>query len=67
MAALGQAPLHVLSARLQSETPVSGVILEPYILVRRADGTAVSAGPNEIAISAQFVFFFKKIAVLGVK
>ena len=37
-------PLHILSARLQSETPVCGVALEPYILVRRADGTTVSAG-----------------------
>lgn len=39
-----QSPLHILSARLQSETPVCGVNLEPYILVRRADGTTVSAG-----------------------
>lgn len=39
-----QSPLHILSARLQSETPVCGVTLEPYILVRRADGTTVSAG-----------------------
>ena len=40
-----QSPLHILSARLGGgETPVSGVPLEPYILVRRADGTTVSAG-----------------------
>jgi hypothetical protein len=39
-----QSPLHILSSRLQSETPVCGVALEPYILVRRADGTTVSAG-----------------------
>mgnify|MGYP001809858502 CR=1 FL=1 len=37
-------PLHVLSARLQSDTPVSSVQLEPYVLCRRADGTTVSAG-----------------------
>lgn len=37
-------PLHILSARLQSDTPVCGVALEPYILVRRGDGTTVSAG-----------------------
>lgn len=37
-------PLHVLSARLQSDTPVSTVALEPYVLCRRADGTTVSAG-----------------------
>lgn len=37
-------PIHVLSARLQSETPVSTVALEPYVLCRRADGTTVSAG-----------------------
>lgn len=37
-------PVHVLSARLQSETPVSSVPLEPYVLCRRADGTTVSAG-----------------------
>eukprot|EP00887_Chlorella_sp_A99_P001164 scaffold14.g1164.t1 len=36
-------PIHILSARLQSETPVSGVALEPYILCRRNDGTTVSA------------------------
>ncbi|KAL4441485.1 hypothetical protein ABPG77_001989 [Micractinium sp. CCAP 211/92] len=36
-------PIHVLSARLQSETPVSTVALEPYVLCRRADGTTVSA------------------------
>ncbi|KAI3426985.1 hypothetical protein D9Q98_006929 [Chlorella vulgaris] len=36
-------PLHVLSARLQSDTPVSSVALEPYVLCRRADGTTVSA------------------------
>jgi hypothetical protein len=41
-----QSPLHVLSARLQSDTPVCGVALEPYILVRRADGTTVSAGED---------------------
>ena len=39
-----QSPLHILSSRLQSETPVCGVTLEPYVLVRRADGTTVSAG-----------------------
>lgn len=37
-------PIHVLSARLQSDTPVSSVPLEPYVLCRRADGTTVSAG-----------------------
>ncbi|EFN56629.1 hypothetical protein CHLNCDRAFT_144412 [Chlorella variabilis] len=36
-------PLHVLSARLQSDTPVSTVALEPYVLCRRGDGTTVSA------------------------
>ena len=36
-------PVHLLSARLQSETPVSGVPLEPYILCRRNDSTTVSA------------------------
>jgi hypothetical protein len=36
-------PIHVLSARLQSDTPVSSVPLEPYVLCRRADGTTVSA------------------------
>ena len=40
-------PIHVLSARLQSETPVSSVALEPYVLCRRADGTTVSAGAWE--------------------
>jgi len=37
-------PFSILSARLQSETPVSGVAIEPYVLVRRADGTTVTAG-----------------------
>jgi hypothetical protein len=37
-------PFSILSARLQSETPVSGVPIEPYVLVRRADGTTVTAG-----------------------
>lgn len=41
--ALHAGPIHILSARLQSETPVSGVALEPYILCRRNDGTTVSA------------------------
>ena len=59
-----QSPLHILSARLQSETPVCGVTLEPYILVRRADGTTVSAGEtvsmylvgfDDIADSAEYL------------
>lgn len=37
-------PFSILSARLQSETPVCGVAIEPYVLVRRADGTTVTAG-----------------------
>lgn len=37
-------PFNILSARLQSETPVCGVAIEPYVLVRRADGTTVTAG-----------------------
>jgi hypothetical protein len=37
-------PFSILSARLQSDTPVCGVAIEPYVLVRRADGTTVTAG-----------------------
>lgn len=37
-------PFSILSARLQSDTPVCGVPIEPYVLVRRADGTTVTAG-----------------------
>ena len=39
--------IHVLSARLPSDVPVAGVPLEPYVLVRRPDGTTVSAGKTQ--------------------
>ena len=44
-------PFSILSARLQSDTPVCGVAIEPYILVRRADNTTVTAGEWEISLN----------------
>eukprot|EP00889_Picochlorum_renovo_P001125 jgi/Picre1/28155/NNA_003561.t1 len=49
-------PFSILSARLQSDTPVCGVAIEPYVLVRRADGTTVTADevPEEGYTDARF-------------